>query len=84
MRLVAPALALVLAASALPGCSTSGRKLAIVTASPASVTFRFKEGRAAQAQNLANNHCSNFGRRAILKRVTPEGSDRVGIFDCAI
>lgn len=83
MRALLSAAVLTTATLGSMGCATVfGSDPAVVSASPQAVTLRFEEGRLEDAQQSADDHCSTYSRRAVLQRVTPEGGDRVGIFDC--
>lgn len=78
-----PALA-ILAAAGLAGCASMGESYRVVSASPTTITVRYK-GDESLAAGRAQDHCAIYNRRAVLARVTPEGDDtNLAIYDCVV
>lgn len=81
-------LLLILSFGLAGGCSTfrdlTGQRDYIVTsATPTSITIRFREGELAQAQGRAEAHCTQYRRTAVMQNVSPDGGESVGVFNCA-
>lgn len=72
-----------LAAVAATGCASIGESYRIASASPTTITIRYR-GDESLAAGRAQDHCAVYGRRAQLARVTPDGDWRLAIYDCVV
>jgi hypothetical protein len=75
-------LTLVATLLATGGCASMGQQATVVSASPNSVTLRYKEGRLQEATERASVLCGRHGRTALMQQVSPTGDDQIANFDC--
>jgi hypothetical protein len=81
-------IAIALSVALMGGCSTfrdltGQRDYTVTSATPTSITIRFKEGELSQAQSRAEAHCTQYRRTAVMQNVSPDGGESVGVFNCA-
>ena len=81
------AIAAALGSGALGACSTV-RDIAglpdytVTSASPTSISIRFREGELSKAEGRAADHCAGYSRRSVMQSVAPVGSDSLAVFSC--
>ena len=48
------------------------------------MTVAYPEGSASAAESLANDECRKYGKRAALRSVHANSSEKMGIYDCRV
>lgn len=77
---------LIAASMAFAGCTSIAQRNdpKVVSLSASGLSMTFKEGRLAEATELANKLCADQGRTASLDRVTPTNEhDRMASYTCS-
>jgi len=68
-------------ALALAACANYAR---VESTSTDGVTVAYPEGSASAAESLANDECRKYGKRAALRSVHANSSEKMGIYDCRV
>lgn len=71
--------AVLLAIVALAGCQSASAP-AVVT--PPGISYRLNGSDMSATNRQADAYCQQYGRRAVLDKVSPTGNDNVASYEC--